>query len=219
MVKITYYGHACFGISDGNVSLLLDPFLRGNALAAISPEEAEADYILVTHGHGDHVGDTEEIAKRTGAVIISTVEVAGALFGDYKTLASNIGGWIPTPFGKVKLATAIHGSGVPGGLACGFIIEIGGRRIYHMGDTALTKDFELLADEAIDVLLAPIGDFYTMGPKDAVRAAKMIRPKLVIPMHFNTFPAVRQDPDLFAEQAAEAGISSNVLMPGESITI
>ncbi|MBQ9644517.1 MAG: metal-dependent hydrolase [Lachnospiraceae bacterium] len=219
MVTITFYGHACFGITDGKTALLTDPYLSGNAMAAASADEVDADYILVTHGHGDHVGDTPAIAERTGAKIITPVEIGSALFAGFSCLSCNLGGTLRLPFGSVKLIPAIHGSGVPGALACGFVITIGGKKICHLGDTALTKDFELLAEEKIDVLLTPIGDVYTMGPDDAARAAGMIRPGLVIPMHYGTFPALVQDPEPFVEACKEQQIPARVLNPGEAIHI
>lgn len=219
MVTVTFYGHACFGITDGTITLLTDPYLTGNPMAAITPEEAEADFILVTHGHGDHVGDTPAIAKRTGARIIAPVEISSALFKGLPTCACNLGGTIRLPFGSVKLIPAIHGSGVPGALACGFVITVGGKKICHLGDTALTKDFELLAQEQIDVLLAPVGDVYTMGIQDAARAAGMIRPRLAVPMHYGTFPALVQDPEPFIHACEEQQIPARVLHPGDALHI
>ena len=219
MVTITFYGHACFSITDGSTVLLTDPYLTGNPMAAAGPDEVDADYILVTHGHGDHVGDTPAIAKRTGAKIITPVEIGRALFSGFSCLPCNLGGTIRLPFGSVKLIPAIHGSGVPGALACGFVITVGGKKICHLGDTALTKDFELLAQEQIDVLLAPVGDVYTMGPDDAARAAGMIRPKLAVPMHYGTFPALVQDPEPFVHACEEQRIPARVLHPGDHIVI
>ena len=123
------------------------------------------------------------------------------------------------PFGSAKFFQAIHGSGVPGCLTCGFIFEMGGRKIYHAGDTALMSDMALLADEEIDVALLPIGDVFTMGPADALRAVQMIRPKLVIPMHYNTFPPITQDAEAFAASVREAGFQAKVLQPGESLSV
>ena len=220
-MKVTFLGHACFLLDDGTHKVIIDPHLSGNPLAAAKPEEIEADFICVTHGHGDHIGDSVEIAKRTGAAVFCTVDLAGAVYkpAGVKATGGNLGGTAPMPFGSIKLFPAIHGSGVAGGLACSFIVEIGGMNIYHAGDTALMADMALLEEENIDIALLPIGDFYTMGPKDALRAVKMIRPRLTIPMHYNTFPAIRQDPHAFAAAVENAGFSAKVLEPGESISL
>ena len=219
MLTITFYGHACFALTDGETKLLIDPFFTGNGLAPIKADEAEADYILVTHGHGDHTGDAAAIAERTGATIITTGDVGTALFGNCRNLiCGNIGGKIQLPFGSIQYVPAIHGSGVPGGVACGFVIRMDGKTVYHMGDTSLTKDFELLADQ-IDALLIPIGDFYTMGPEDALTAVEMIRPGYVIPMHFNTFPMIMQDADSFARSVEEKDFQAQVLNPGEFLVL
>ena len=220
-MRIQFLGHACFLLEDGTHKALVDPFLTGNPLAAISAGQAEADMIFVTHGHADHVGDTVDIAHRTGAVVCCPVELAGAVFepAGIPVLAGNLGGWIKVPFGKVKLTPAIHGSGVPGGLACGFLFEMGGKRIYHAGDTALTCEMSLLAAEQVDVALLPIGDFYTMGPEDALRAVELIRPALTVPMHFNTMPPIAQDGAVFAAAAEAAGFPARVLLPGQSLEL
>ena len=220
-MELTFLGHACFLLDDGSCKVLTDPFLTGNGLAAASADQVEADFIFVTHGHGDHTGDAEAIAKRTDATICCTVDLAEGVFGPagVKTQVGNLGGRIPMPFGSAKFFQAIHGSGVPGCLTCGFIFEMGGRKIYHAGDTALMSDMALLADEEIDVALLPIGDVFTMGPEDALRAVKMIRPKLVVPMHYNTFPPIAQDPEAFAASVRAAGFQAQVLRPGESLCI
>jgi len=220
-MDITFLGHACFLLNDGTHKVLTDPFLSGNGLAAISADEVEADYIFVTHGHGDHVGDSVEISKRTGAPVCCTVDLAAGVFGPagVETVVGNLGGRIPLPFGKTKIFQALHGSGVPGCLSCGFIFEMDGKKIYHAGDTGLIADMALLADEEIDVALLPIGDLYTMDPDDALRAVKMIRPKLVIPMHYDTFPAICQDPEAFASAVEAAGFQAKVLRPGETLSI
>ena len=216
-MKVQFLGHACFLLDNGTTRILIDPFLSGNPQAAVSAEAVDADYILVTHGHGDHVGDTAAIARRTNAVICCSVDLAEGLFDDpgLNVVTGNLGGWMNLPFGAVKFVSAIHGSGVPGALANGFVIELDGKRIYHSGDTALHADMALLADENIDLALLPIGDVYTMGPADALRATKMIQPKMVIPMHYNTFPAITQDANAFAGKAAAAGFETAVLHPGE----
>ena len=220
-MNLQLLGHACFLLDDGAHKALVDPYLTGNPLAAVSADQVETDMIFVTHGHGDHVGDAVDIARRTGAQVCCPVELAHAVFepAGIPVVAGNLGGWSKMPFGRVKLTPAIHGSGVPGGLACGFLFEMGGKKIYHAGDTALTCDMSLLAAEKVDVALLPIGDFYTMGPEDALRAVEMIRPALTIPMHFNTMPPIVQDGDAFAAAAEAAGFPARVLKPGETLEI
>lgn len=220
-MEIRFLGHACFLLDDGENKVLIDPFLTGNGLAAASADEVESDFIFVTHGHGDHVGDAVAIAKRTGAPVCCSVDLARELFepAGVNVQVGNMGGRIPMPFGSAKFFQAIHGSGVPGCLACGFIFEMDGKKIYHAGDTALMADMALLAEEEIDVALLPIGDFYTMGPSDALRAAKMINAKLVIPMHYNTFPHISQDAQTFVDSVEAAGFRACVLQPGERITL
>lgn len=220
-MKIQFLGHACFLLDDGAHKALVDPYLTGNPLAAVSANEVEADMIFVTHGHGDHVGDAVSIARRTGAQVCCPIELGEAVFvpAGISVVSGNLGGWTKTPFGRVKLTAAIHGSGVAGGLACGFVFEMGGKKIYHAGDTALTSDMALLAAEGIDVALLPIGDFYTMGPEDALRAVEMIRPGLTIPMHFNTMPPIVQDGDAFAAAVQAASYPAKVLQPGETLEL
>lgn len=220
-MKIQFLGHACFLLDDGAHKALVDPYLTGNPLAAVSANEVEADMIFVTHGHGDHVGDAVSIARRTGAQVCCPIELGEAVFvpAGISVVSGNLGGWTKTPFGRVKLTAAIHGSGVAGGLACGFVFEMGGKKIYHAGDTALTSDMALLAAEGIDVALLPIGDFYTMGPEDALRAVEMIRPGLTIPMHFNTMPPIVQDGNAFAAAVQAAGYPAKVLQPGETLEL
>ena len=188
-MKIKFLGHACFLLDDGAHKVL--------------------------------TGDAAEIAKRTGAPVCCTVDLADAVFGPagLSVMVGNIGGRIPTAFGSAKMVSAIHGSGVPGGLACGFVFDMGGKRIYHAGDTALTSDMAFLAEENIDVALLPIGDLFTMGPKDALRAVEMIKPKLVIPMHYNTFPPITQDADAFVEQVRKLGVEARALKPGEELEV
>lgn len=218
IMKITYYGHSCFLFDDGFFRVLTDPYLSGNPLSDVRADEVSTDFILVSHAHGDHLGDTVDIAGYTGATVISTVELCGQILNPQgiKNMAGNIGGSLKTPFGSIKYVNAVHGSGVPGGLACGFVVEMGGKKIYFAGDTALSADMALLKDEGIDVALLPIGDYYTMGPSDAKRAAQMISPAVTIPMHYNTFPAIKQDPEKFADSLREAGLSCIILSPGET---
>ena len=220
-MKLQFLGHACFLLDDGVHKVLTDPFLTGNALAAAAADQVEADFIFVTHGHSDHTGDAVAIAQRTGATVCCTVDLADGVFSPagVRVQVGNLGGRIPMPFGSAKFFQAIHGSGVPGCLSCGFIFEMGGKKIYHAGDTALMTDMALLADEDIDVALLPIGDVFTMGPADALRAVKMIRPKLTVPMHYDTFPPIAQDPEAFAAAVQAAGFQAKVLRPGEVLSI
>lgn len=220
-MKITFLGHACFLMEDGTTKILTDPFLTGNSQAAARADEVEADFILVSHGHDDHVGDTISITKRIGAKVICPIELGSALFAPkgVEFLPGNIGGTAKLPFGSVKMVTAIHGSGVPGALACGFVVKMGGKAIYFAGDTALSMDMMLLKDERPDVALLPIGDVFTMGPDDAVRAVKMIEPALTIPMHYNTFSAIVQEGGEFAAKVESAGFACKVLKPGECMEL
>ena len=162
-----------------------------------------------------------EISRRTGAAVCCTADLADAVFqpAGVPVLAGNLGGTMRLPFGSAKIFQALHGSGAAGCLSCGFIFEMGGKKVYHAGDTALMMDMLLLKDEAIDVALLPIGDFYTMGPADALRAVRMIQPQLVVPMHYDTFPPIVQDPEAFAEAVRQAGFQAKVLRPGESLVI
>lgn len=219
-MELQFLGHACFLLDDGRYKVLTDPFLSGGGHADWA-EEAEPDFIFVTHGHGDHVGDAVDIARRTGARVCCTADLADAVFGPagVETAAGNLGGTARFPFGTAKFIQALHGGGAPGCVACGFLFEMGGRRIYHAGDTALTMDMGLLAAEHIDAALLPIGDFYTMGPADALRAVELIRPKLTVPMHYSTFPPIAQDPDAFAAACEAAGFPARVLRPGETMTL
>jgi L-ascorbate metabolism protein UlaG (beta-lactamase superfamily) len=226
MIDVKYLGHSCFQITAGAVRILTDPFLTGNPYAAVTADKVDANYILVSHGHSDHVGDTESIAKRTGATIIGSIDLTGALFKNLNTLPCNIGGRVSLPFGAIKLTPAIHGSGVPGALASGFILSIRDeesagieKKIYFAGDTALTKDMELLAEEHLDLAMLPIGDVFTMGAADAARAAKMIGAAMTIPMHYHTFPFIDQDPKLFCNLCQRNGIPVTALDPGDSITV
>jgi L-ascorbate metabolism protein UlaG (beta-lactamase superfamily) len=222
VVELTYHGHACFGIRVGDTQLLIDPFLRGNNLADVSPDELAADYILVSHGHGDHVGDTVESAKRTGAMTISNFEIKGWLEaqGVERAHPLHIGGGYNFPFGRVKLTIAHHGSALPdgsyGGNPAGFLLTLEVFKIYHACDTGLFYDMKLIGEEGLDVAILPIGDNFTMGPDDALRAVKLLEPQVVIPIHYNTFDVIRQDANSFAARVeAETTAKCVVLQPGE----
>lgn len=225
-VELTYHSHACFGIKVGDVHLLIDPFLTGNELADISADQVPADYILVSHGHGDHVGDTVAISKRTGAMTISNFEIQSWLMaqGVENAHPLHIGGGYDFPFGRVKLTIAHHGSALPdgsyGGNPAGFLLTLEGKKIYHACDTGLFYDMKLIGEEGIDVAILPIGDNFTMGPEDALRAVKLIEPKVVIPIHYDTFDVIKQDPHAFAARVEdETPAKCVVLAPGEKLQL
>ncbi len=225
-VKVTWYGHACFLIESAGHRLLTDPFLSGNPLAPVGANEVAADYILVSHGHGDHVGDTVAIARRTGATVISNFEIVTWLQeqGLQNLHAQHIGGGFDHPFGRLKLTLALHGSGLPGGRdggnPTGFLLELQGRRIYHACDTGLFSDMALIGEGGLDLAILPIGDNFTMGPDDALRAVKLLRPGQVVPIHYNTFDVIKQDPHAFAARvAAETDATCVVLAPGACIAL
>jgi len=219
-LTVRYLGHSCFMIQSKEYTLLTDPFLSGNPNAAVSPDEVNATHILVTHAHGDHLGDAAAIAARCGSTVFCTLEMASLFTPDTKLEVGQPGGFIRMDFGGVKFIPAIHGSGVPGGLACGFLITIEEKKIYFAGDTALFSDMALLADENIDLALLPIGDRFTMGPADAVKAAALIKPQAVIPMHYNTMPQIIQDPEKFGQELESATSAKAVILaPGEQYTL
>ncbi|MBF8808438.1 MAG: metal-dependent hydrolase [Enterococcus lacertideformus] len=212
-MKITYHGHSCISIEMKNGQrLIIDPFITGNPMSDLTVDDVVVDWVLVTHGHNDHVGDMVPIAKKNEATIISIVEItdyAGSL--GLKGHGMNIGGKHEFPFGLVKFVHAQHSSGyeVDGqlrymGEPSGIVIQAEGKTIYHAGDTADFSDLSLLAEQfSIDVAFLPIGDNYTMGPEDAARAAKRIGARLVVPIHYNTFPVIQQDPQAFIERLEE----------------
>ncbi|MDR0577306.1 MAG: metal-dependent hydrolase [Candidatus Accumulibacter sp.] len=211
-MKLKFLGHSCFLVSAGKYSLIVDPFLSGNPGAAAKPGEIDATHVLVTHGHDDHIGDAVEIAARCGSTVYATVETAGRFPKSASVEVGQIGGFVASDFGGVKFTAAAHGSGIAGGLACGFLITIEGKKIYHAGDTGLIADMGLLEYERIDVALLPIGDRFTMGPRDAARAVGMIKPKIVIPMHYDTWPIVAQDPELFRKAVEDSGDARVVVL-------
>ena len=224
--KLTWYGHAALGIETGGYRVLVDPFFTGNPAASTTAEKVMADFILISHGHGDHVGDAEAIARRTGALIISNAEIAGwfAQKG-VKAHGQHIGGGFKHPFGYLKLTQAVHGSCLPdgsdGGNPAGFLLTtVEGSKIYMAQDTGLFGDMKLIGDEGLDLAVLPIGDNYTMGPDDALRAVGLLRPKRVLPIHYNTFELIAQDPIAWAQRVqAQTGVQVNLLKPGQSMSL
>lgn len=227
MVKVRFLGHAAFYLESEGLRALIDPFLTGNPMAESGPEEfLDVNYIFVTHGHRDHIGDTVEIARASGATVISNFELSN-LFQNagLNCHPMHVGGVFQFPFGRVKMTTAIHGSDVeiegklvPGGNPGGFLLELEGKKIYHAGDTGLTSDMQLLEIEKVDVALLPIGGNFTMDVTDAVRAVEMIKPRIVVPIHYNTFELIKTDPWEFKDKLPDQ-VRTEILEVGQSLEI
>ncbi|MDA0328283.1 MAG: metal-dependent hydrolase [Gemmatimonadetes bacterium] len=222
MAKLTYHGHSTFSIvTDDGTNLVIDPFFTDNPLFVGSLDAIEADFILLTHGHFDHIADVVPLAKRTGATVIAAFEIVSFLEGlGIPGSAQNIGGGVTYPFGYVKMTAALHTGGVqlPGAESvtttpAGFLINFtSGQRFHHAGDTALLTDMQLLKGK-VDLAILPIGDRYTMGPEDAVTAVDFIAPKVVVPCHYNTWPPIEQDAGAF-KAAVGARAHVEVMAPG-----
>lgn len=223
-MQIRFLGHAAFELSDGATSVLIDPFLTGNPKAAVAADDLSPDAILLTHGHGDHIGDTVSIVKRTDAHVVAIVEIANELMdeGLAHVHDPNIGGTVELEWGSAKLVPAWHTSTTPRGTvntSAGLIVRFGDTTIYHLGDTALFSDLALNAKQAgqIDVALMCIGGHYTMDRHDAVEAAKLIGAKRVIPCHYDTFPPIETDAHAFkADVEAQCDTEVIVLAPGDT---
>jgi L-ascorbate metabolism protein UlaG (beta-lactamase superfamily) len=228
-MRLTYAGHSTFLLETAGARIVLDPFFDENPASPFKVADVACDYIIISHGHSDHCCDALALAQRTGATIIANHEIAeyfahcGA-----KTHGLNPGGGHDFPFGRVALTPAIHSSsfdfiGAPphpyAGVACGILLRAGERTLYHAGDTALFSDMRLIGDAGLDAALLPIGDNYTMGPDDALRALPLLRPRLTVPMHYNTWPPIAQDAAGFARRALEHGHDVRVLAPGAWLEI
>jgi L-ascorbate metabolism protein UlaG (beta-lactamase superfamily) len=223
-IQVTWLSHSGFKIQIDSKRILIDPFLSHGG-AAVRPNQIEADFIILTHGHGDHSSDTSAIAKRTGATVIGNFEVANWMAGQgvAKTGGHNPGGGADYGFGRVEFTQAFHSSSMPdgsyGGVACGIIIFAAGFTIYHAGDTSLFSDMKLIGEKGIDLAMLPIGDHFTMGPDDSIKAIQWLQPRFVIPIHYNTFPPIRQDAAAWAAKVkSQTPAEPIVLGVGDSRT-
>jgi L-ascorbate metabolism protein UlaG (beta-lactamase superfamily) len=228
-LKITYYGHSTFMVETNEHKIVIDPFFApNNPVAPVTVDQVQADFVLLTHGHGDHTADAAALAKATGALVIGNFEVVGWMLahGAKQGHGMNTGGAYTFPFGRLKLTIAHHSSSMPdgsnGGNPNGMLITFNdGHDVYFAGDTALTYDMKLIGEAGgVDLAVLPIGDNFTMGPDEAVMAAQFVKAKQVLPAHYNTFPPIRQDAHAFAEKLRrDAEIDCTVLAPGETMTL
>ena len=225
---ITWLGHNAWSIEMGGKTILVDPFLNDSPTAPVKADHVKADFILLSHGHADHVGDTMAIAKRTGAPVIANFEVTEWLkkkgLAEDKVVAMNPGGGREQPFGRVKFTIAHHSSSMPdgsyGGVPGGFLLTLAGARVYFACDTALFLDMKLIGSGGLDLAVLPIGDAYTMGPDDSLDAIKLLNPKRVAPCHYNTWPEIAQDAAAWAERVrSHTAAEPIVLKPGGQITL
>lgn len=225
-MKVQFIGHSAFYLEAENFKAVIDPFITGNPLATIKADDLkDLTHIFVTHGHGDHLGDTIELAKKHQALVITNFEIATFLGAQgVQAHPMHIGGRTTFDFGIVKLTPALHGSGIQteegiidGGNPGGFVITVEDKTVYHAGDTGLTMDMKLLESEHIDLALLPIGGNFTMDIRDAIRAVDFIQPKKVVPMHYNTFGLIQADPEVFKSGVTHAEVV--VLQPGQFIIL
>ena len=226
---ITWFGHNAWSIETAGKTILLDPFLDDSPTAPVKADDVKADFILLSHGHADHVGDTVAIAKRTGATVIANFEVGAVArrrkaWRRTRSSAMNPGGGIQQPFGHVKFTIAHHSSSMPdgsyGGVPGGFLLTLDDARVYFACDTALFLDMKLIGGGGLDLAVLPIGDLYTMGPDDSIDAVKLLNPKRVAPCHYNTWPPIAQDAAAWAERVrSHTAAEPIVLEPGGKISL
>lgn len=223
--ELTWLGHGSWSIQIDGHRVLLDPFLNDSPTAPVKADDVQADHILVSHGHFDHVADVASIANRTGATVVAIFEISewfSKVHGVQNTIGMNLGGGVDLPFGRVKLTMAHHSSQLPdgsyGGNPGGFLISTGDGTIYFACDTSLFYDMKLIGQTGVDLAVLPIGDLFTMGPADSIEATKLINPKRVAPAHYNTWPPIEQDASAWAEKVRrETSAEPIVLQPGEKI--
>ncbi|PLT31164.1 metal-dependent hydrolase [Peribacillus deserti] len=226
-MKVSFHGHSVVKVETQGKTILFDPFITGNGLTDLSVEDIKPDVIILTHGHGDHLGDTVQLAKENDSLVIANAELSTYLsWQGVRTHGMSIGGAYKFDFGKVKLTQAFHGTGFTTenkeiiylGMPAGVLLMAEGKTVFHAGDTGLFGDMKLIGERhPIDLAFLPIGDNYTMGPEDAALAAKFLGAKQVVPMHYNTFPQIKQDPQSFIDMLE--GKNGKVLQPGESIEL
>jgi L-ascorbate metabolism protein UlaG (beta-lactamase superfamily) len=227
-MRLTYFGHSAFLLEIAGQRLVFDPWLRQNSHGSVDPASVSCHYVLVSHAHDDHLGDALELARLHGATIVAPFELAEHLAAQgAATLDLMPGGGVNLPWGRIQMMPAVHSSALElghgatqsMGVASSYVVRAENRTVYHAGDTALFTDMRLIGRHGLDVALLPIGDFYTMGPSDAVEALHLLRPRLAIPMHYNSNDRTRVDPHAFAAEAGRSGHHVRVLTPGEAIDL
>ena len=227
-MRLTYFGHSCFLLEVEGARIVIDPYLSDNPHGRVAPAKVPCDYVLCTHAHEDHICDAVELSKKHKATIVAPYELAEHFAGqNAKALDLMPGGGVNFPWGRIQMTPAVHSSALelPGGknrymgAPCGYVVRAGGQSLYHAGDTALFGDMALLGRGGLDVALVPIGDRYTMGTDDAVEALNFLRPRLAVPMHYDTTEKIRQNPHAFAEKAAAAGHTVRVMGAGSSLEV
>lgn len=221
---VTFLGHSCVLVETGGKRVVFDPFVEGNPLCPVRIDDLSADVVVLTHAHGDHSANALDLARK-GATVVATVEIAQYLSarGAGSVHAMNLGGRADLGFASVRLTPAWHSSSFPdgtyGGMPAGAVLEAEGKRVYHAGDTALFGDMRLIGERGLDLALVPIGDNFTMGPDDALAALELLRPTKVVPIHYDTFPPIRQDALGFAARAQSLGVEGLALRPGATLEL
>jgi L-ascorbate metabolism protein UlaG (beta-lactamase superfamily) len=227
-MNLTYFGHSCFLLETPAVRLVLDPYLRENPHGSVDPATVPCDFVLCSHAHDDHIADALNLSRLHGATLVAPYELANYFSQQgAKVLDLMPGGGVTLPWGRLQMTPAVHSSALelPNGetramgVAAGYVIRAENRSLYHAGDTALFSDMQLIARGGLDLALLPIGDFYTMGPDDAVEAVKLLRPRLTVPMHYNSNERIKTDPHVFAGTAQQAGYTVRVMIAGETTAI